>query len=130
MHGVIVVRESITDLHGVDGASVRFCRLADEKERPLTEDRAFPGRWPDRSTNGRLKAFRSTGLTTSPYLHVQERSMSDDVRKDRYSRRGFLGIGSAAVAAAGLLSGNAAADQQQSEKARTDRSASTPVQTN
>src|SRR5439155_23506319 len=75
-------------------------------------------------------AFRSTGLTTSPYLHVQERSMSDDVRKDRYSRRGFLGIGSAAVAAAGLLSGNAAADQQQSEKARTDRSASTPVQTN
>lgn len=56
--------------------------------------------------------------------------MSDDVRKDRYSRRGFLGIGSA-VAAAGLLSGSqVSADEQQSEKAKSDRSASTPVQTN
>jgi oxalate decarboxylase len=62
---------------------------------------------------------------------LEKPSMSDEMNKTRYSRRGFLGLGSAAVAAAGMLSSTEAATQQaQSEKARTDRSASTPIQTN
>src|SRR5437868_7950552 len=57
--------------------------------------------------------------------------MSDDAEKNRVSRRGFLGLGSAAVAAAGMFSVTDAAGQEaQSEKARSDRSASTPLQTN
>jgi len=39
--------------------------------------------------------------------------MSDDKKKDMYSRRGFLGIGSAALAAAGMLSVADAAGQEQ-----------------
>jgi oxalate decarboxylase len=61
----------------------------------------------------------------------EKQSMSDDGNKNLYSRRGFLGLGSAAVAAAGMLSStDAAAQEAQSEKARNDRSASTPLQTN
>jgi oxalate decarboxylase len=57
--------------------------------------------------------------------------MSSNANNDRYSRRGFLGMGSAALAAAGLLSSvDAAGQQQQSYPAKNDRSYSSPVTTN
>jgi oxalate decarboxylase len=50
-----------------------------------------------------------------------------DASQDKYSRRGFLGIGSAALAAAGMLSGAEATGQErQSYATNTDRSASAP----
>jgi oxalate decarboxylase len=53
--------------------------------------------------------------------------MSEEMQMGRFSRRGFLGMGSAAIAAAGIMSATESAGQQtQSEKARTDRSASEP----
>jgi oxalate decarboxylase len=53
--------------------------------------------------------------------------MNDDARKDSYSRRGFLGMGSAALAAAGMLSAaDAAAQEQKPYPARDGRSASAP----
>jgi hypothetical protein len=39
--------------------------------------------------------------------------MSDDGKKDAYSRRGFLGAGTAALAAAGMLPVDAAGQVQQ-----------------
>lgn len=57
--------------------------------------------------------------------------MSDDPTKDRYSRRGFLGMSSAALAAAGLVSAtDAAAQEQRPYPSRNDRSASAPGPTN
>jgi oxalate decarboxylase len=55
--------------------------------------------------------------------------MKNDCTKDQFSRRGFLGIGSAALAAAAgsLAVGSAVAQEnQQAPKARTDRSATDP----
>ena len=53
--------------------------------------------------------------------------MSDDAKKDLVSRRGFLGMGSAALAAAGMLSAAEAAGQEQHPyPAKNDRSASAP----
>jgi oxalate decarboxylase len=51
--------------------------------------------------------------------------MSDEA-KDSVSRRGFLGMGSAALAAAGVLSAEAAAQEQKQYPAKSDRSASAP----
>jgi oxalate decarboxylase len=59
--------------------------------------------------------------------------MENDSTKDQISRRGFLGIGSAALAAVagGLAVGGATAQQNQlAAKARTDRSSSDPGPTN
>src|SRR5580765_3093689 len=58
--------------------------------------------------------------------------MSGATRKDSLTRRGFLGAGSAALAAAGLLAGKSVAGQEQEtpQKAKTDRSASDPGPTN
>src|SRR5438445_5302491 len=51
----------------------------------------------------------------------------DDAKKDMYSRRGFLGIGSAALAAAGMLSvADAAGQEQHPYPAKNDKSASAP----
>src|SRR5258708_7238283 len=51
----------------------------------------------------------------------------DDAKKDMYSRRGFLGIGSAALAAAGMLSAADAAGQEQHPyPAKNDKSAGAP----
>ena len=51
--------------------------------------------------------------------------MSDEA-KDSVSRRGFLGMGSAALAAAGMLSAEAAAQEQKQYPTKSDRSASAP----
>jgi oxalate decarboxylase len=67
--------------------------------------------------------------------------MSDDAKTDTYSRRGFLGVGTAALAAAGMLSATDAASQVQQPypskeegskpyPAKDDRSASDPGPTN
>src|SRR6266853_1054595 len=51
----------------------------------------------------------------------------DDAKKDMYSRRGFLGISSAALAAAGMLSvADAAGQEQHPYPAKNDKSASAP----
>jgi oxalate decarboxylase len=48
--------------------------------------------------------------------------MSDDAKTDTYSRRGFLGVGTAALAAAGMLSAKDAAGQvQQPYQSKEDR---------
>jgi len=53
--------------------------------------------------------------------------MSDDVKKDLFSRRGFLEMGSAALAAAGMLSAtDVAAQDQKPYPNKNDRSASAP----
>src|ERR1700730_10956182 len=53
--------------------------------------------------------------------------MNDDATKDMFSRRRFLGTGSAALAAAGLLStADAAAQNQKPYPTKDDRSASAP----
>ena len=56
--------------------------------------------------------------------------MGDDANKDRFSRRGFLGVSSLALAAAGTLSANVAGqDQNQDQKVyptKGDKSASAP----
>ncbi len=53
--------------------------------------------------------------------------MSDEAKKDAVSRRGFLGMGSAALAAAGLISTASAAGQEQKQYPSKDsRSASAP----
>ena len=53
--------------------------------------------------------------------------MSDDANKDVVSRRGFLGMGSAALAAAGMLSAVDASSQlEHPYPAKGDRSASAP----
>jgi oxalate decarboxylase len=53
--------------------------------------------------------------------------MSDDAKKDVVSRRGFLGMGSAALAAAGMLSvADAAAQEQKPYPTKDSRSASDP----
>ena len=57
--------------------------------------------------------------------------MSEETEKDRWTRRGFLGASSAALAAAGMLAANVAAQEQDStQKAKTDRSRSEPLPTN
>ena len=57
--------------------------------------------------------------------------MSSDANQDIYSRRGFLGLGSAALAAAGIVSvTDAAAQEQRPYPNKTDRSASAPGPTN
>jgi oxalate decarboxylase len=67
--------------------------------------------------------------------------MNDDAKKDAYSRRGFLGVGTAALAAAGMLSADAAGQVQQPYPGKEeregrpyptkdDRSASNPGPTN
>src|SRR5215472_8758844 len=56
-----------------------------------------------------------------------ERLMSDDKGKEILSRRGFLGMGSAALAAAGMLKATEAAGQEQKPyPTKDDRSASAP----
>ncbi len=52
--------------------------------------------------------------------------MTDDAKKDVVSRRGFLGMGSAALAAAGLISASAAAEDQKQYPTKDSRSASAP----
>jgi oxalate decarboxylase len=53
--------------------------------------------------------------------------MSDDAKKDMVSRRGFIGIGSAALAAAGMLSAaDAAAQEQHPYPTKGDRNSSAP----
>src|SRR6202453_4959126 len=53
--------------------------------------------------------------------------MSDETRKDLFSRRGFMEMGSAALAAAGMLSAtDAAAQDQKPYPTKNDRSASAP----
>jgi oxalate decarboxylase len=53
--------------------------------------------------------------------------MSEDSKKEIVSRRGFLGMGSAALAAAGMLPGaNALAQDQKPYPTKDDRSASAP----
>ncbi len=52
--------------------------------------------------------------------------MSDGTKKDAFSRRGFLGMGSAAIAAAGMLSTDAASQEQKPYPTKNDRSASAP----
>src|SRR2546428_13807773 len=54
--------------------------------------------------------------------------MPKGTEKDRWTRRGFLGVGSAALAAAGMLSAKGAAGQGQesAQKPKTDRSRSDP----
>jgi oxalate decarboxylase len=52
--------------------------------------------------------------------------MSDDLKKDALSRRGFLEMGSAALAAAGVLSATAAAQEQHTYPKKGDRSSSAP----
>jgi oxalate decarboxylase len=57
--------------------------------------------------------------------------MSNEAEKDKFTRRGFLGAGSAAIAAAGMLSAEKLAAQSDGQyKAKTDRSASDPGPTN
>jgi oxalate decarboxylase len=57
--------------------------------------------------------------------------MHDETEKDRLTRRGFLGVTSAAVAAAGIFSReNLAAQQQSDYKPKSDRSRSDPGPTN
>jgi oxalate decarboxylase len=57
--------------------------------------------------------------------------MSNDPNKNLYSRRGFLGVGSAALAAAGLVSATDAVSQEQRPyPTKSDRSASAPGPTN
>jgi oxalate decarboxylase len=58
--------------------------------------------------------------------------MPDEKGKDQLTRRGFLGVSSAALAAAGLLSAKnlAGQDQETPQKAKSDRSASDPGPTN
>src|SRR6201981_813251 len=46
--------------------------------------------------------------------------MSEDSKKDMYSRRGFLGIGSAALAAAGMSVPEAAAQDQKGNRSTSD----------
>jgi oxalate decarboxylase len=58
-------------------------------------------------------------------------AMRDETEKDTLTRRGFLGVSSAALAAAGVLSVEELTAQQQSDyKPKTDRSASDPGPTN
>jgi oxalate decarboxylase len=53
--------------------------------------------------------------------------MSDDPTKDKYSRRGFLGVSSAALAAAGMLpAADAIAQEQKPYPGKNDRSSSAP----
>ncbi|HLV87638.1 MAG TPA: cupin domain-containing protein [Candidatus Sulfotelmatobacter sp.] len=52
--------------------------------------------------------------------------MSDDVRKEILSRRGFLGVGSATLAAAGILKVTAASQEKKLYPTKNDRSASAP----
>src|SRR5271156_6975404 len=52
--------------------------------------------------------------------------MSDDTKKDAFSRRGFLEIGTAALAAAGMLSADAATEEKKPYPTKDDRSASAP----
>jgi oxalate decarboxylase len=52
--------------------------------------------------------------------------MSDDAKKDMFSRRGFLEKGSAALAGAGMLSAAAAAQDQKPYPDKNDRSVSAP----
>jgi len=56
--------------------------------------------------------------------------MSNETEKDVLTRRGFLGVSSAALAAAGMLSADNLAAQDIDYKAKTDRSASDPGPTN
>lgn len=57
--------------------------------------------------------------------------MYDKAKKDKFTRRGFLEVGSAALAAAGILSvENLAAQQQSDYKPKSDRSKSDPGPTN
>jgi oxalate decarboxylase len=57
--------------------------------------------------------------------------MSGDAEKDTLTRRGFLGVSSGALAAAGMLSVEKASAQQPSDyKSKADRSASDPGPTN
>src|SRR5258705_13719754 len=53
--------------------------------------------------------------------------MSEDSKKDMFSRRGFLGVGSAALAAAGMLSvADAGAQDQNPNPTNGNRSKSDP----
>jgi len=64
-------------------------------------------------------------------MFQKEELMSDDAKNGRVSRRGFLGMGSAALAAAGMLSAaEAAAQEQKPYPSKEGRSASDPGPTN
>src|SRR5277367_3415809 len=57
--------------------------------------------------------------------------MSNDTEKDALTRRGFLGVGSAALAAAGMLAGEKLAAQEQAPyQQKSNRSSSDPGPTN
>lgn len=57
--------------------------------------------------------------------------MSDDAKQDGFSRRGFMGMGSAALATAGMLKAvDAAAQEQRAYPTKGDRSSSAPGPSN
>jgi oxalate decarboxylase len=63
------------------------------------------------------------------YFLSDDANTKDDAKQENFSRRGFIGIGSAALAAAGMLAGKDAQGQEQTDKpypTKSDRSASAP----
>src|ERR1700691_4753401 len=56
----------------------------------------------------------------------RKKTMSDDIKNDTFSRRGFLGMGSAALAAAGILAKEVAAQEQRAYPMKGDKSSSAP----
>src|SRR5580700_10474250 len=78
---------------------------------------------------------RTPGPRSSPlpkFISMQKGvAMADESEKNRLTRRGFLGVGSAALAAAGVLSVETLAGQEQSgQTPKGDRSKSDPGPTN
>jgi oxalate decarboxylase len=67
----------------------------------------------------------SSQLKHGGLFFISEGSSMSDEAKESVSRRGFLGMGSAALAA-GMLSAEAAAQEQKQYPAKSDRSASAP----
>ena len=64
---------------------------------------------------------------TNPWNFKGVIEMSDEAEKDVLTRRGFLGVGSAALAAAGMRSVENLAPQESADyKSKADRSASDP----
>jgi oxalate decarboxylase len=71
--------------------------------------------------------LRSRRAAPAAFLCVERNEvMSNQIKKDAYSRRGFLGVGSAALAAVGMISGEVAAQEEKPYPAKNDRSASAP----
>jgi oxalate decarboxylase len=69
---------------------------------------------------------------TSDQIPGEAVQMADELEKERWTRRGFLGLSSAALAAAGVLAAKDAAGQSQdyAQKPKNDRAKSEPIPTN